>query len=303
MPQPAAPQPPGHPRPFPRPSTGPPSATRKYHNRLCFVAGARVRKCGATRVNRPFVHEYSECVQALFIQHDHLSPPALVGEALEGLGYEINEFLVVPEEKFHSPNVQVELPDYRDYDLLVPMGAPWSVYDTAKIGNWVFDELAYLRGAMSQGVAVLGICFGGQLLAKANGGEVVRSPAPEIGWHVIHSDQPDAIPAGPWFQWHYDRVVPPPGANVVARNAAAVQAFRIGGSLGLQFHPEIDPPSLLGWLDNGGREEALEAGLDPDVMLLHTEAELPSARPRTWRLIESFHREVVLPGRASRART
>ncbi len=225
----------------------------------------------------------------------------MVGEALEGLGYKMDEFIVVPEEKFHSPNVRVELPDYHDYDLLIPMGAPWSVYDTATIGNWVQDELAYLRGALSHGVAVLGICFGGQLLAKANGGDVVRSPAPEIGWHVIHSDEPGSIPSGPWFQWHYDRVVPPPGAKVVARNAAAVQAFRIGRALGLQFHPELDPPSLVGWLENGGREEAIEAGLDPEVMLRHTEAEGDSARLRTRNLIEAFHREVVIAERATQA--
>ena len=240
-------------------------------------------------------------MRALFIQHDHLSPPALVGEALQALAYGIDEFLVVPEDKYQSPNVRVELPDFREYDLVVPMGAPWSVYDTATIGNWVLDELAYLRDALDKGVAVLGICFGGQLLAKATGGDVVRSPAPEIGWHVIHSDEPSSIPSGPWFQWHYDRIVPPPGAAVVARNAAAIQAFRIGRALGLQFHPELDSRTLIGWLENGGREELHEAGLDAEVLVGHTEAEVVSARLRTRSLIESFHQEAVLAKRASRA--
>ena len=252
-------------------------------------------------VKRPFVSEYCGFVQALFIQHDHLSPPAMVGESLVALGYELDEFVVVPKEKFSSPNVKVELPDFRGYDLLVPMGAPWSVYDTATIGNWVLDELAYLGDALDHGVAILGLCFGGQLLAKATGGDVVRSPAPEIGWHVIHSDQPTSIPSGPWFQWHYDRIAVPPLATVVARNAAAVQAFRIGRALGLQFHPEIDLATLNGWLDNGGHEELLEAGLDADVLIRHTEAELVSARVRTRRLIESFHQEVVLAPAASQA--
>ena len=38
-----------------------------------------------------------------------------------------------------------------------------------------------LRDAHAAGVPLLGVCFGGQLLAHARGGSVRRSPAPEIG--------------------------------------------------------------------------------------------------------------------------
>ena len=82
-----------------------------------------------------------------------------------------------------------------------------------------------VRRALDAGVGVLGVCFGGQLLAHALGGTVARSPAPEIGWREVSSAKPDLVPPGPWFQWHFDRFTTPPGGIEVARNADATQAF------------------------------------------------------------------------------
>ena len=60
------------------------------------------------------------------------------------------------------------------------------------------------------------------------------------------------IPAGPWLEFHGDRCLLPAGATVLARNEVAVQAFRIGRHLAVQFHPEVDGPQLKRWLDSHG---------------------------------------------------
>ena len=95
---------------------------------------------------------------------------------------------------------------------------------------------------------MLGVCFGGQLLATALGGSVTRSLHPEVGWHEVRSDTPDLVPGGPWFQWHFDRFTPPPNARLVARNDRAAQAFTHGRALGLQFHPEVDEALVQRWI-------------------------------------------------------
>jgi GMP synthase-like glutamine amidotransferase len=164
-------------------------------------------------------------MRVLFIEHDHVSPAGSVGAAFQRRGYDIEELVVVPAERFSSPAVEFVFPEATHYDAIVPMGAAWSTYDTATVGTWVIPELELLRAAEAAGVPVLGICFGGQLLATAHGGSVKRSPAPELGWHVVHSDRPDVLGTGPWFQWHFDRWIVPPGAVEIARNAAASQAF------------------------------------------------------------------------------
>ena len=65
-------------------------------------------------------------------------------------------------------------------------------------------------------------------------------PTPEIGWYDVDTDQPEMVPGGPWFQWHFDRWTLPPGATEIARTANSSQAFVLGRALALQFHPEID---------------------------------------------------------------
>ena len=98
---------------------------------------------------------------------------------------------------------------------------------------------------------MLGICFGGQLLAEALGGRVEEAPVPELGWVAIEplAAQENPVGPGPWFQWHHDRFVPPAEADTLAESEHAIQLFRLGRSVGTQFHPEIDPDHLKVWLD------------------------------------------------------
>jgi GMP synthase-like glutamine amidotransferase len=225
--------------------------------------------------------------RVLVVAHDHVSFAAAVGEAFADRGFTLDEELVVPADRFESPGVHFAFPDPTAYDALVVLGAPWAAYDDL-VSAWVRPELDMLRAADAAGVPVLGICFGGQLLALAHGGDVAVSPAPEIGWHVVHSDDPSLVPEGPWFQWHYDRWTLPPGATEVARNAAASQAFVLRRNLAVQFHPELGLASLKAWLAHGGDDKARARGLDPDVLLAHTEAIQDQAAERARRLVDAF---------------
>jgi GMP synthase-like glutamine amidotransferase len=227
-------------------------------------------------------------MRVLFIEHDHVSPPGPVGEAFQRRGYDVDEVVVVPAERFTSPAVEFVFPEPTHYDAIVPMGAAWSTYDTANVGTWVTPELELLRAAYQANLPVLGICFGGQLLATAHGGSVGASPAPELGWHVVHSDRPEVLSGGPWFQWHSDRWTVPPGAVEIARNAAASQAFVHGSSLAVQFHPELDTTVLEGWLANGGASVVEAAGLDVGVLRAHTRAEEAAAAMRTRELVDAL---------------
>jgi len=227
-------------------------------------------------------------VRALFVQQDHVSPVGPIGEQFARRGYEVEEFLVVPEDRFHSPGVDVTFPDPGRYDAIIPMGAPWSVYDTSAIGAWVLEELAFLRRAQAASVPVLAICFGAQALAAALGGSVERAPAAEVGWRRVDSSEPDLIEAGPWFQWHHDRWTPPPAARTLASTDLAPQAFTVGRSLAVQFHPEITVAMLAGWLDNGGGDYLRAAGADPADLLAQTRAAEPESLARAARLVNRF---------------
>jgi GMP synthase-like glutamine amidotransferase len=226
--------------------------------------------------------------KVLFIVNDPVAPPAMLGEAFAELGYDVHTFDVLPADGGADPVVDVTFPDPLDYDAIVPLGARWSVYDERIVDGWVADEQKLLRDADAEGVGVLGVCFGGQLLATAHGGSVARSPEPELGWYDVHTDRPELIPAGRWFQWHYDRFEIPPGATLVASNPRAPQAFVVGrGSLGLQFHPELDGPLLEAWLTKDAAELA-EFGLSLDDVRATTAELVDDARDRLRALTRGF---------------
>lgn len=239
-------------------------------------------------------------MRALVIQHDHVSPAGPVGDRLADRLVDIVLHQVVPEERFHQPDVVPDFPDVTEFDLVVPMGAPWSAYDQARVGSWVRPELELLVEADRVGIPVLGICFGGQLLAMAHGGSVAPSPAPEIGWVTVETDDPSFVPAGPWFQWHSDRWTLPAGAREIARNAAASQAYVLRRNLAVQFHPELTSGMLKGWLDNGGVHEARARGVDPDELYARTVAEDSAAHARAGALVDAFVDRIARPARQAR---
>jgi GMP synthase-like glutamine amidotransferase len=232
-------------------------------------------------------------VKALFIQHDHVSPVGPVGQRLAHHGFEIETQLVVPEDKFESPNVPFEFPNIENYDLIIPLGAPWGAWDDDCIGNWLQPELAWIKNAVESGKPVLGICFGGQLIARALGGSVTRSPKAEIGWTYIWSEDPGLVSNGPWFQFHYDQWVLPEGVKEIARNPISSQAFVVNKSLGVQFHPELDSAGLKGWLDWGGDKKVQQDGQDPIVMMRQTAAEEEEAKQRTFLLVDNYLSKVA----------
>ncbi len=235
----------------------------------------------------------------LVVQHDHVSPPGPVADRFEQHGYVVDLHTVVPEELFASPGVEPRFPDFTAYDAVVPMGAPWSTYDHELVGSWVLPELDRLRAADAAGVPVLGICFGGQLLATALGGRVDRAGTHEVGWSEVDSDDESLVPGGRWFQWHYDSWSVPPQATEIARNAAASQAFLLRRNLAVQFHPELTSDMLAGWLGNGGDVKASAVGLDPDLLLAQAREWDEAGRARAHRLVDGFLTRVgALPSRA-----
>jgi GMP synthase-like glutamine amidotransferase len=226
--------------------------------------------------------------KVLFIYNEHLATEAMLGDAFADNGFDIDSFNVVAPERIDDPVVPVQFPDPADYDVLVPLGSRWAVYDPALQDSWVGAEMALMRDAAAAGVALLGVCFGGQLLAQAFGGTVSRSPRPEIGWYDVQSDDDALVPGGRWFQWHFDRWTLPPGATEIARSADASQAFTLGRTLGLQFHPELDAGLLDLWLAEDRDGEVVGVGTTHDELRSQTRLLQDDARRRIGGLVGGF---------------
>lgn len=159
------------------------------------------------------------------------------------------------------PDDLLDPPAPTRFDAIVPLGSEQSV--CAPTAPWVDVEVAYLGAAVAADVAVLGICFGGQALARALGGEVHPLPEPEHGWLTYASDDP--LHRGPWLAWHRDAFTVPPGAELLAHSPVCPHAFRHGRHVGLQYHCEATPAILEAWIA-GPRGSLYERPVDAEML-------------------------------------
>ena len=168
-------------------------------------------------------------------------------------------------------------PPDEPYDAVVLYGGATNVVD-AEHEPWLRDELAWIAERLDDGVSMLGLCLGGQLLSKALGGTVTRTN-PEIGWHPVELNEAgrrDPVVGalggrGPIFeacQWHSWQFSIPEGAELLATSPAGAQAFRCGRAWGVQFHPEVDRATLARWIEHYDDDpDAVALGFDPAVGL------------------------------------
>ncbi|HET7568565.1 MAG TPA: type 1 glutamine amidotransferase [Gaiellaceae bacterium] len=143
---------------------------------------------------------------------------------------------------------------------------------------WLRDEAIWLQGLLERRVPTLGICLGVQLLARAAGSWVGPLQEPEIGWYEVElTDEGVADPVVgslprrfDALQWHHYTYGVPAGAVELARSERATQGFRLGETCwGVQFHPEVTEPQLLGWIAD--EDDPPE---DPDALRAETRARI-----------------------------
>ncbi|MFC1640314.1 type 1 glutamine amidotransferase, partial [Gemmatimonadota bacterium] len=157
-------------------------------------------------------------------------------------------------DSIHAPSGE-SLPNVDSYSHVILTGCEGSILD---LPQWAKDESEWVGEAIECGAAVLGSCWGHQLIAvsQAGLGSVRRAANPEFGWIGIPiEDDGGLLPAASFqtFTAHFDEVVVDchPEMRILATTAGcAVQAARWGTRpvWGIQAHPEVDPDNGTAFL-------------------------------------------------------
>jgi len=226
-------------------------------------------------------------LSVLVFQHDPYDGPGYLGEALEKRGASLTIVRLYAGEA---------IPDLSASDLLLVMGGEMNVYQEDK-HPWLIAETAAIRQTVDAEIPVLGVCLGGQLLAKALGAQVHLGAATEIGLVPI-----TLTPQGktdPLFEgldklaaveWHDDTFDIPNGAiRLASSEGCAHQAFRFGKSAyGLQFHPEVSPAMLAEWI-----KVASELQIDSVAFQQAVASKALALRNQATHLIDNLIRAVM----------
>lgn len=184
------------------------------------------------------------------------------------------------------------LPAPSSVDMVIAMGGPMSANDEQKL-PWLVPEKQFIRAAILQGLPVLGVCLGAQLIAGALGANVYRNPVKEIGWFPVRTVPAPAghfcLPADCMvFHWHGETFDLPPGAaRLASSDGCKNQAFQINrNAIGLQFHLEETPESVYELVENC-REELVPGPY------IQSERELREVSVSSYRAINAVMNQVL----------
>jgi GMP synthase (glutamine-hydrolysing) len=187
-------------------------------------------------------------MRVLTIENYPQTTLGLVGTALANAGATLTTL------RMHAGD---QLPHaHHDYDALILLGGAQSAVDDAA-HPYLPAEAGLARAFGEAGKAVLGICLGAQLVARAYGAENILGRPLEFGWREVRTTaegRADPVlsaigtSASP-FHWHLDTFTLPPGAVRLAESdQTAIQAFRIGAAVyGIQFHFEAGTEVVAEW--------------------------------------------------------
>ena len=170
-------------------------------------------------------------------------------------------------------------------------GSSAGVYDPAP---WIGATERFLRDAKGE-AALVGVCFGHQLMAQAFGGKVIKSPK---GWGVgLH--RYEVIHRRPWMDAaatiaapasHQDQVIEAPPATTVLAGSDftpfGMLAWDDQPALSIQLHPEFDPAYARALIEARRGSRYGEAQADAAIASLGG----PDDRARLGRWIGAFLR-------------
>jgi len=168
-------------------------------------------------------------------------------------------------------------------------GSPAGAYDP---DPWIADLIAFLQAARGR-AALVGVCFGHQVMAQAFGGKVIKSPKGwGIGLHRYTTMHPRAwmegegviaVPAS-----HQDQVVEaPPGAEAIAGSdfcPFGMLDYDDGRTLSLQLHPEFEADYARALIETRMGELYPE----PEAQAALASLAAPDDRVRVGRWIKGF---------------
>ena len=187
------------------------------------------------------------------------------------------------------------LPQISEAEAVINLGCPVSIREMDR-HQFLKDLFGFVSEAVRQKVPYLGICFGGQMLAKVYGARVERTNVKEIGTDTVRLTDvgmADPLFSGfepevPVFQWHADTFRIPFGAQLLAEgDKCQNQAFRDKTAVALQFHLEAAPTDVSEWCD-AYAEELHETGQAKDQILSNYEQRYGSIRDLNFRLLDNF---------------